>query len=88
MGCGDGYGTVHLSSVAEYAVGIDISRETIEQARAKYERHNLAFEVMDCYSLDYPSGRFDLVCSFEVIEHVDDCNKYLSEIRGVLKKTP
>jgi len=86
LGCGDGYGTAYLSSAAKHVMGIDISRDAIDQAREKYRRHNLAYEVMDCYSLTFPDEHFDLVCSFEVIEHVDSCDKYLSEIRRVLKR--
>ena len=86
LGCGDGYGTSYLSSVAKRVIGIDISRDAIQEAREKYRRHNLAYEVMDCYSLTFPDEHFDLVCSFEVIEHVDSCDRYLSEIRRVLKR--
>ena len=86
LGCGEGYGTAYLSSVAKHATGIDISRDAIEQAREKYSRPNLAYEVMDCYSLAFPDAHFDFVCSFEVIEHVDNCDKYLSEIRRVLRR--
>jgi len=86
LGCGDGYGAAYLSSVAHSVIGVDISREAIEHARFKYQRHNLAYEVMDCYSLTFPDEFFDLVCSFEVIEHVDSCDKYLSEIHRVLKR--
>jgi len=86
IGCGDGYGTAHLSSVAKHAIGVDISNEAIERAKSKYQKHNLVYEVMDCCSLAYPSEKFDLVCSFEVIEHVEDCDQYLLEMRRVLKK--
>src|SRR3712207_6038224 len=70
MGCGDGYGCDYLAQHASSVVGIDISQETIVQAQTRYQRPNLTFTTMDSTNLSFPAAHFDVVCSFEVIEHV------------------
>jgi 2-polyprenyl-3-methyl-5-hydroxy-6-metoxy-1,4-benzoquinol methylase len=40
---------------------------------------------MDSQQLGFNNAVFDFVCSFEVIEHVRDPERYLSEIWRVLK---
>src|SRR5690606_35424317 len=44
IGCGSGYGTVHLAAFAEQATGVDYSEETLKQSRIEYkEIKNLNF---------------------------------------------
>jgi len=85
-GCGVGYSSAFIAeSGARRVVGVDISSEAIQYAREHYKLNNLEFEVMDCTSLGFLNESFDFVCSLDVIEHLDDTAKYLSEIHRVLK---
>lgn len=85
--CGEGYGSGLLSEVAERVVGLDIDDEAICRAKKKYERDNLSFVTGSIESLPFESKCFDMVVSFETIEHVDSDiqKKFLSEILRVLK---
>ena len=83
-GCGVGYGSAYLAEVASRVIGIDVSEEAIEYARQRYGRPNLEFVVGDLLALEFDDGSFDAVCSFETIEHVEDVERYLSQIARVL----
>jgi SAM-dependent methyltransferase len=84
-GCGVGYGTAHLSAVAQLVVGIDRSADAIEYARAHYARENVRFDVGDVLALPYDDGSFDVVCSFETIEHLREPAGLAREAARVLR---
>ena len=85
-GCGEGYGSNLLAEVATKAIGIDISREAIRHAREKYSRENLHYYVTDVVNMDFADNTFDVIVSFQVIEHLNNPLKFLKEIKRVLKK--
>jgi len=90
-GCGSGYGTYLLAGKAKAVYGIDYSPEAIKYAQSKYAALNLKFFVANACSRtevgkvidDKP---VDIVCSFDVIEHIERYFDYLANIRSVLKK--
>ena len=69
---GEGYGTALLSSVAARVRGVDIDRQTIERASRKYSAlANVSFVQASCTALPFGDRSFDLIVSFETIEHID-----------------
>jgi SAM-dependent methyltransferase len=84
-GCGVGYGSAFLGELAADVLGVDLSAEAIDYARARYGSESVAFRVMDLAALDLPDGSFDAVCAFEVIEHVPDPAAVLAELARVLR---
>jgi ubiquinone/menaquinone biosynthesis C-methylase UbiE len=69
--CGEGYGTSLLAAVAASAVGVDIDLSTIAQAQQKYgEGTRVRFVATSCTGLPLPSATFDVIVSFETIEHL------------------
>ncbi len=86
--CGSGYGSYHLiTSGAKKVTGTDISKKAIEYARQRYKVDNLRFEVMDATKLNFDDDTFDVFTSFQTIEHIKNVDKFLTEIKRVLKKT-
>jgi SAM-dependent methyltransferase len=71
--CGEGYGSALLAREAASVLGIDIAEDAIAHARARYADRgaNLRFERGDCTALDVPAASFDLITSFETLEHVE-----------------
>jgi len=87
-GCGTGYGTQDLAADCATVVGVDISEDAIEYASANYSADNLTFQAVEAIEnrpLPYDSDSFDVVVSFQVIEHIRAPNLYLQEVVRVLK---
>lgn len=69
--CGEGYGSALLARTAASVVGVDISAEAVQHARERYgQQANLRFEQGDCTALAPADAPFDLIVSFETLEHV------------------
>ena len=69
--CGEGYGSALLADVAASVLGADISEQAIAHARERYgDRPNLRFQRADATQLDASPNSFDLIVSFETLEHV------------------
>ena len=82
---GEGYGANLLSQVAKSVTGVDISEEAINHAKQKYVKNNLSFIQGSADSIPCETNIFDLVVSFETIEHHDKHIEMLQEIKRVLK---
>jgi ubiquinone/menaquinone biosynthesis C-methylase UbiE len=81
--CGEGYGTNLIAAAnATSAVGVDLDARTVEHARLRYPAAE--FVQGDVRRLPFEDGAFDLVVSFETIEHVPDPESALDECRRVL----
>ena len=85
VGCNTGYGTVRLVPTARSVTGVDVSPAAVAAARSREGGESARFEVIDGLGLPFPDDSFDLVTSFQVVEHVADPVPYLQEIRRVLR---
>jgi ubiquinone/menaquinone biosynthesis C-methylase UbiE len=85
IACGEGYGTALLSGKADHVTGMDIDKPTIDKAIARYKKDNIRFEIAATEKIPSPDHSYDLVVSFETLEHVDDQDAMLKEIKRVLK---
>lgn len=87
IACGTGYGAHHILNHgrAESVVGIDISKDAIGYAKEHYSADNLDFMIGDATSLPLDNEVFDVVVSFETIEHIHYYEMYLREIHRILK---
>jgi SAM-dependent methyltransferase len=84
-GCGVGYGTAHLAQVAERVVGVDVSDDAVAYAHAHYAGPNVEFLVADVLELPFADDSFDVVCSFEIVEHVANAERFVAELARVLR---
>jgi SAM-dependent methyltransferase len=85
--CGEGYGTALLGAVAKSVVGIDVDLATINHASATYgEGTRVQFVPTSCTGLPLPSASFDVIVSFETIEHLEPAEQpqMLAEFARVL----
>ncbi len=84
-GCGDGYGTDLLAQTAARALGVDCAAATVAVAAGRYRRANLAYRVCELTRLGDLGERFDVVCNFQVIEHLSEPRPFLAQVRSVLE---
>lgn len=84
VACGSGVGTSLLQRAgARSALGLDIDRQAIAYARARYR--DCAFAECDAQSLCLLDDSADVVVSFETLEHVLDQERFLRECHRVLR---
>lgn len=85
LGCSDGYGSSVLAGKAKSVTAADIDKGSIAEARSKYRVKGLSFVHKNALSIVY-KNKFDVVISFQVIEHMADVDLYLTNINKALKK--
>lgn len=89
LGCGSGYGAHRLSRVAAAVDAVDYSATSIEYARAQFRQQNLNFYTADACSpslFDFlPEKSYDVIVSFDVIEHLERYFDYLDNVTRLLR---
>lgn len=84
IACGTGYGSQMLRLAgASSVVGVDLSPETVQYARQKYQMPGVEFICADAENFEC-SEQFDVVVSFETIEHLHYPKKFLERICSLL----
>lgn len=81
---GEGYGSFILASSASSVKGLEIDSVALGHAQAAFARDNLEYIQGDAQSLPFDDGVFDVVVSFETIEHVPRPDLVLREFKRVL----
>jgi SAM-dependent methyltransferase len=85
IACGTGYGLGLLSGSAKYVTGVDVDMEAATQARA--ECKGLSAVVLgNGLTLPFADESFDVITSFETLEHLRERSRFLSELKRVLSR--
>ena len=84
IGCGEGYGTAELARTARLVIGLDLDLPTLEHARRRYPAANLTWVRASAERLPFRAASFQLICCFQVLEHLPDPERLLREARRVL----
>lgn len=84
VACGIGYGTQWLGRRAESIVGGDLSPSALFEARRYFAGSGIHYVQVDAQWLPFSSRTFDLVCSFETIEHLEKPEQFVKECHRVL----
>ena len=85
LGCGTGYGTHQIAEDTTLMVGVDIDLESIDFAKREYKLPNLEYRHIGAGKpLQFEAESFDVILSFQVIEHVGDDFGYLTEAKRLL----
>jgi len=84
--CGAGYGSALLARAgATRVIGVDADGRTTEYAERRHASDRTSFLVQDATALAFEPGSFDLVASFETIEHVPDPEALVAGFARVLE---
>ena len=87
VGCGGGYLTEELAARGYETTGIDPAIESIRAADAHARQKGLevSYKAARAESLPFPDNSFDLVTCCDVLEHVQDLDRILTETSRVLR---
>ena len=80
-GCGQGYGSARIAESAREVLGLD-QAEAVAVAARRYGGERLRFRPFDLARLESLGERFELVVSFQVIEHLPDPEGFLRGLRA------
>lgn len=86
LGCGDGTFTALIAAAqpaAPSVIGAEVADHALARARAANPELDFRLVPIDG-PLPLPDNAFDLVWASEVIEHIADTARWLSEVRRVL----
>ncbi|WP_419168974.1 class I SAM-dependent methyltransferase [Halobacteriovorax sp.] len=84
VGCGTGTTSRWLyDNISEDVVGIDISESGINFARENSDK--VKYFLMSGDDLNFEENKFDIVISFDLVEHIPNIQKHFSEVSRVLK---
>jgi len=83
VGCGDGTVLASLDRRDARLVGVDIGEDAIKKVKGLgFEGHEVDLESGN---LPFPSDTFDVVCCYDVLEHLFAPGVLLGEMRRVVK---
>ena len=86
IACGSGYGAKILADFgAEEVTAVDIDKDVIQKAKKNFPKENIKYTVGDCLDTGFENKKFDIIVSFETIEHLKNQDKYLEEMKRIVK---
>jgi len=87
IGCGGGIIAEDLAQFSASVTGVDISLASLETARSHAMQNGLDIKYIEspAESLPFKDNSFELITCCDVLEHVDDVAKVISEVKRVLK---
>src|SRR4028119_1406792 len=88
IGCGGGLACEFLANLGADVSGIDLSLNSIKAAQEHAKKSNLKinYKCGVAENLPYDDNTFNIVSCFDVLEHVADLEKVVSEGHRVLKR--
>ena len=84
LGCGEGRGVEVLAPLCNNYLGLDKIGEVIDRLKSDYPALNFRQAVFPPFS-GIPNDAYDVIVSFQVIEHIKKDKQFLEEIYRVLK---
>jgi 2-polyprenyl-3-methyl-5-hydroxy-6-metoxy-1,4-benzoquinol methylase len=88
VGCGEGVLTEQWADKLRDGriVGIDLDDPKLRAEWEKRQRANLEYRVEDATNLSFADGEFEMATAIEVLEHVPDPARTVSEMARVAKQ--
>ena len=89
FGCGPGNDLVwYLERGVKKAIGIDVSKKSLEEAHQRLKLHGNNFELIHTYGTEnfrIEDRSVDVITCYGVLHHIDDLTQILSEFKRILK---
>lgn len=85
MGCGAGFLANDLALAGHFVTGVDLSTTSLKVAESRDTTHTVRYQAGDVYKVPFSSESFDVVAAMDLLEHVSDPQKVISEATRVLR---
>jgi len=82
IGCGP-RGSLEWATTARERVGLDPLADEYRQLGS--DEHSMVYVAAGAESIPFPDGYFDIVCSFNSLDHVDNLHDAIGEIKRVAR---
>lgn len=82
IGCGLGYLTYSLNKEGYNSLGLDISKEAVNQAIQNYGNYFICADLYE-YAINH-ENEYDIIIFTEVIEHLNDINSFMESLKKLL----
>lgn len=87
LGCGAGYMSRYFAERgAKSVLGLDISKNMIEEARLANEFSNVSFEIMAMEDISKLNRKFDMIFSSLAFHYIEDFDKLTHDISNLLNE--
>ncbi|MGH2500530.1 MAG: class I SAM-dependent methyltransferase, partial [Candidatus Limnocylindria bacterium] len=84
VGCGNGAFVAAAQRAGFEASGIDFSEKAIQAGRRRFGLERLYATSIEEFRAKERARPFDVVTAFEVLEHMDDVDRFLEEVLSLL----
>jgi len=74
-----------MAKLALSVIGVDIDPASVHHAQRRYRASNLEYRIGSCTDIPLENDSVDVVVSFETIEHHDQHETMMQEVRRVLR---
>lgn len=78
--CGVGYGSHLMAEKAKKVIGLDVSEKAIEWAKRCFKGGNIKFLVSNVVEKWLIEAKFDVIVSFETMEHLISPERFLDNV--------
>ncbi|NCG35204.1 MAG: methyltransferase domain-containing protein [Dehalococcoidales bacterium] len=88
LATGPGFTAFEISKLSKHVIATDISIKMLDQAKKIASERNITnidFEEIDAMNISYKDNFFDLVSCRTAPHHFININKFLSEVKRILK---
>jgi 2-polyprenyl-3-methyl-5-hydroxy-6-metoxy-1,4-benzoquinol methylase len=87
IACGSGKGSYIIATEgkAKIVQAVDIDEKAIRYASIRHKQGSIIYNVCDAECFD-SNVKYDVIVSFETIEHIKNMHKFLSNINNILNK--
>jgi len=83
-GCNDGFGVEYMRDRAAEIAGLDVAPQAVEAARKRFGPGGPRIELYDGKRSPYTDSSFDVITSFQLIEHLTSHDEFFDELVRVL----
>jgi 2-polyprenyl-6-hydroxyphenyl methylase / 3-demethylubiquinone-9 3-methyltransferase len=86
VGCGGGFLTLDLARQGHHCTAVDVAAQVFAAGQRRDQTRNINWVVATAEQLPFADRSFDVVCVMDVLEHISDPQRVLTEASRVLRK--